>query len=153
MTDKCYRCGRPLDWADHIRAEIRKERAERFKDSPQITLGELIKQVESAIKEQANMLVYFDFVNTAPENIACFWNAPSELMLTYHKKPTKAENFLDILKWAVDTDFSWKGGEYYMTEDTPIWVGEEYCRVGMTGIIGTFIEDGTLFIETKHCKY
>lgn len=64
------------------------------------------------------------------------------------EEPRTVEQFLDTCRSALGGTFiGWKGGEFTMDEDTPLWVAE----VGSTGyaILGAFLDDGEFCLMCK----
>lgn len=89
----------------------------------QLTLGMLINKLEEVDSEKP---IYFDFVYFAPNGVHSYRGYYEELAIGYSKeKEVIVKDFLDLLKSSVGKYFTgWKGGEYNMGKDTPVWVSE-----------------------------
>jgi hypothetical protein len=113
---------------------LKKERKEEMKTSPQLTLGKLIKALES-IPEQSNPVV---LANTE-YNVTgfCSWRGSyCEISIEYEKnnKKVTTKQFLEMCKRAVGRKFSgYKGGQYTMGKTTPVWIAN-YGHVGSLSI-------------------
>lgn len=104
----------------------------------QLTLGELIKQFED-IKEHAecNQEVFFDFGYYRPTSLYSWRGAYEELGLSYDEESeATVESLLIELKSAIGKQFTgYKGGDYIMSEDTPVWAAQPN-HGGYTAICG-----------------
>lgn len=131
----------------------------------QLTLGELIQQLESIHNrrdpEDEPELVYFDFGYQAPGRMISWRGDYSQLAIQSRAISFEdhGENtlpaFLEMLKGSVGQDFEgYKGGTYRMGNDTPLWVVENYSDVGWTGITGAFRSScGIIIINTAYFDY
>ena len=146
---------------------VSNQRKESFATSHQITVGELIKQLENTelmYDENEYKSVYFDFGSAIPTNIDSWRGSYDELALGYeltgydskenaHFSDCKADKLLEELKSAIGKTYTgWKGGDFIMSENTPIWVANS-GNSGNTGIIGVLDEDWCIIILTAFCKY
>ena len=98
-------------------------RDKAMKTSKQLSLGELILKLE-AVKNK-NLLVYYDDKKFAPTNSFLSWRGSyRELAMDYEK--TASYTVKDILEAAKETIGKtlggYKGGDYLMGKNTPIWV-------------------------------
>lgn len=114
----------------------------------QITLGELIRQIEGMPltwkfdEEDEPKRIMFDFAGMVPRGVHSYRGFYSELAITagtveyYDDLPT-AEEFLKelkgVLKWPLP---GWKGGEFTMTDDTPVWVTDSVSGTSRTVVTG-----------------
>lgn len=135
----------------------RAQRGMRFKDSPQITLGELISKLE-ATRDNHEKYVEFDFEYLRPKGVHSWRGAYHELAIDFepdveNSSTTKLDDFIKILKEAVGSTFTgWKGGDYVMSEETPVWVS----RPGMganTAVIGVHDASYKTVILTTYSEY
>lgn len=123
----------------------------------QLKLGELIALLE---KCEPKTKVSFDFVYFVPDCSIHSWRGSyDELALGYGPSSLRdgddptVEKMLDILKGAVGKEFyGWKGGEYTMHLDTPLWVGNPR-DAGHTAIVGVKDEKWNVFILTEHHEW
>jgi len=100
-------------------------------DEP-IKLGELIKKLE-AMPQDAN--VYFDFGRLVPHGVDSYRGYYDHLAIGFGDgSPTKVATLLKELKAAVGKTFQgYKGGDFRMSEDTPVWVAN-YGRTSDTTV-------------------
>jgi hypothetical protein len=108
-----------------------------------ITLGELIKQLEKCKPETE---VRFDFVYMVPTRFRSYRGFYAALALGYGnssdkqgnvertKEPTVAELLELCYKANGEAYEGYKGGTYYMNNQTPVWVAN-YGEVGNTAIV------------------
>ena len=146
---------------------VANKRKESFEKSNQITLGELINQLDNLelkYNEENYKSVYFDFGTAIPTDLDSWRGSYDELALGYEltgydRKDNsaftdcKADKLLEKLKSAVGkTYYGWKGGDFIMNENTPIWVANS-GNSGNTGVIGVLDEGWCIIILTAFCKY
>lgn len=142
---------------------VRAMRAERFQRSPQITLGELIERLEalpltfleSDGVEKPKPIV-FDFCGARPHHLASWRGAYAELAIvpTFEGTgPPSAVMSLAMLKDALGHTFTgYKGGEFTMDDQTPVWVAR-WGESGNTGVIGVRDTGYEIVIDTGWCEY
>lgn len=136
-------------------------RHKAFADNPQITLGELI----SLLREQdPSRYIRFDFGTAVPTQCDSYRGSYDEIALGYRLSgydcnstglaEPKVKETLAELERAVGSTFTgWKGGDYIMTKDTPIWA-ENPGNASNTGITGALLgEDSEVVITTAYCRY
>lgn len=108
----------------------------------QLSLGELI-QILAAWPKQDDACLY-DFGGLAPDGLDSYRGYYDQLAMGFSDKekypnPTVAK----VLEWceaAVGKTFTgYKGGDYVMTERTPVWVAN-YGEAGGTAIVGVVPE-------------
>ena len=146
---------------------VANKRKESFATLHQITLGELIKQLENTelmYDKNECKSVYFDFGSAIPTDLDSWRGSYDELALGYeltgydrkndaHFIECKADKLLEELKSAIGKTFTgWKGGDFIMDENTPIWVANS-GNSGNTGVIGILDEGWCIIILTAFCKY
>ena len=129
----------------------------------QLTLGELIRQIEvlpltfKAQDSQAQKLIWFDFGNTYPARVGSWRGAYEEFAIDFssgsYDVPT-ALAFLQVLRGARDAEFrGWRGGDYTMTEATPVWV-DHPGNAGNTAVVGVRdVEYHGIVIATAWCEF
>lgn len=65
----------------------------------------------------------------------------------------KAGQFLEMLKEAVGKTYEgYKGGDFEMTEDTPMWVAN-YRYADNTGVMGVIDKGYAIVLVTGYCEY
>lgn len=132
--------------------------------SGQLTLGKTIKLLEMAInddpEEEAKdpKKVYFDFCRLVPNGIDSYRGYYDELAVNWCNegwdhagKEIKGWPLTELiaeLKAAVGKTYEgYKGGDFKMTEDTPLWVAN-YGESGSTAIVGVLDQGWCVIIET-----
>lgn len=140
-----------MDFQKYLDDHLDKMNKERFDKSPQLSLGQLIAEIEKydlKLKKGNSKSIYFDFGSAVPTTLDSWRGVYAELALGYKLTgydseerfyPT-AEDLLTELKQAIGKEFyGWKGGEFTMDENTPVWVDNpgNYNRTIITGIHDT----------------
>lgn len=123
---------------DEIHAKIRRERQEKFIESDQLSLGEMIERLEKMSEEALERVVVYDFGHFYPQKLMSWRGIYAELALDYvdnqKTNPLKGKEFLELLKEAVGKEFEgYKGGEFRMSKDTPVWVAN-WSHSGHTAV-------------------
>ena len=145
---------------------VEQQRKLRMVNSPQLTLGELIKEIEQVGVFQDNgeaKNIWFDFGSALPTHLDSWRGSYSELALGYqlsgydnnteHFANCKADELLEHLKSAIGKEFTgWKGGDYIMDENTPIWVANS-GNSDNTAVVGVLDCEYKLVIITAYCEY
>ena len=145
---------------------MKKQREESFSNSNQFSLGKLISEIEKCGLEKNDgeiKDVYFDFGTAIPTDLDSWRGSYSELALGYrlsgydnsneHFADCKADKLLEHLKSAIGKEYTgWKGGEFTMNENTPIWVANS-GNSGNTSIIGVLDDGWRLVLITSYCEY
>lgn len=150
---------------DYFDVMSKVHREKTFAVSAQITLGQLIKQIEDAglkCKDDSPKTISFDFGSALPTRLDSWRGSYSELALGYvlsghdgegDYEGTTAEKLLTELKSAIGKIFTgWKGGDYVMGENTPVWVANP-GNSNDTGIIGILDVGYKLVILTAYCEF
>lgn len=140
-----------------------------MKTSSQITLGELIARVEPIVAKQREVIekyedeayVCFDFEYAYPTDLISWRGSYAELSLTFtfpdhsdkNTEPLTVTAFLELLKGAIGKTYTgYKGGEFVMGRQTPIWVAN-YGNSGETAVIGVIDNEYSVILETARCEY
>ena len=114
-----------------------------------MTLGELIDALEP-FPDHGDIM--FDFGYFYPDSLHSWRGDYAQLSIDFkedHNYPTVGA-FKKRLQEAVgQTFFGWKGGEYVMTRDTPLWVARR-GTVGHTIITGVLREYEDVILLTGH---
>lgn len=145
---------------------MKKQREESFSNSNQISLGQLIEEIEKCGLETNDgeiKDVYFDFGTAIPTDLASWRGSYNELALGYrlcgydnnneHFADCKADKLLNHLKESLGKEYTgWKGGDFFMNKNTPIWVANQ-GNSGNTAIVGVLDDEWRLVLITSYCEY
>jgi hypothetical protein len=125
-----------------------------------MTLGELIHALDGTYKNplpeyfagrtDKERQVYFDWCGMRPNGLSSYRGYYDHLAINIDidRGPTVAE-LLERLREAIGDAFTgWKGGEYTMSADTPVWVADPGYATGW-GVSGVRDEGYSVVIETK----
>lgn len=143
-----------------------KQREERFSKSNQLSLGELINELEKVdlkYDDKTYKSVEFDFGSAVPTDLDSWRGSYNELALGYrlsgydnqdeHFAECKADKLLEHLKESIGKEYSgWKGGEFTMSENTPIWVANS-GNSGNTSVVGVYDANYKIVIITQYCEF
>lgn len=156
-----------MDIGDILRNSVAAKRAEEFKNSPQLSLGELILIFAPILKEQQERVnkgeeeaeVMFDFEYCFPTHLQSWRGVYAELAFGYtfiergsggDMKPMKVHEFVALLNSAMGTTFEgYKGGDFLMGKTTPLWVAN-YGNSGHTAVMGVVNEGYQIIITTQY---
>lgn len=136
-------------------------RAEEMKTSEQLTLGEMILKLESLPKNYKNYKeketpkkVVFQFEYLTPTGVSSWRGSYRELALEFDgDKSFTHEEFTNLLKETVGNTFQgYKGGDYVMGKNTPIWVAN-YGNSGETAVVDVISTEYDTQIVTKQIPY
>lgn len=118
--------------------------------SGQMTLGALIKALEPIDLEQS---IEFCFGGLSPGQFMSWRGAYEELGLDYTDSPVKTGDFLALCKEALGKEFhGYKGGDFVMTEDSPIWVSK-YGVSGHAALVGVIDTEIETILEVAYREY
>lgn len=133
----------------------------------QMTLGDLIAALECLplISKDGRgsprpKRVFFDFGLTYPGHLTSYRGFYNELGITFEPggradpKRLTAEAFLMALREALTPGLTfggWKGGEYQMRADTPVWVAQ-WGDAGATAVVGVRDTGAAIVIDTAWCE-
>ena len=131
----------------------------------QVTLGELIAALEAlpltfrTRNTEHPKLIYFDFGRARPGRLESYRGSYAELSLTFRSDgrspyPTAVE-LLEMLRAATApgrTLAGYKGGEYRMMTDTPVWVAQ-WGESGYTAVVGVRDLGMEIVIDTAWCEF
>lgn len=151
---------------------VQASRHESLKTSPQLTLGELILKLEPLKqtwtsydgKETNDKTVRFDFASCFPTCLSSWRGSYSELALEWDgsgydpkankdSSPMGLKDFLQMLKDAIGKEYTgWKGGEYTMGKNTPLWVSNA-GNSDHTGILDIKDDTYEVVLITGECQY
>lgn len=152
-----------MDMQEYINNQIKAQRALVLAASDQLTLGELIAKIEPIAEKQKQRItdgreeaqVYFDFEYLHPTRLISWRGSYAELSLCYSTEgdAMPVSKFLEKLKEAVGkTFYGYKGGNFQMSRQTPIWVAN-YGNAGNTAVIGVLDLDYNVIIQTGYREF
>lgn len=158
-----------LSMQDYLDTVIKVERQRRFSKSDQMSLGMMIEKLEEIKKNEDKIIkkykheaiVIFDFADTFPTYIDSWRGCYCELALNFasHSKCVENEEemtltkFIEMLKKCIGKTFTgYKGGEYEMNEDTPVWVAN-YGASGNTAVVDIIDNEYDVRIVTGYREY
>lgn len=97
-----------------------------------MTLGEIIQILS---RKDPDKTVTFDFVHFRPAGIHSYRGYYDQLAIGYGHDDITVSGLLDLCRSAVGKTFQgYKGGDYVMSGDTPVWVAN-HNESGGTGIV------------------
>lgn len=120
-----------MDLQEMMDNAVQASRQERFKQTDQLTLGELTVLFQNV---PGKLPVVFDDGEMCPTGLGSWRGSYRELAIRYEevgsRYPMTSSEFLSLLNDATNGTFTgYKGGEYEMGQQTPVWVanyGENY---------------------------
>lgn len=114
-----------------------------------MTLGMLIARLEEANPEHS---VYLDFARCAPTTFASYRGFYDEIAVGFSDNDsTTVAQLLARAQGALGQTFQgWKGGDYVMTDRTPVWVANDGNASG-TKLVKVVVGDRcvTLLTDTE----
>ena len=142
-----------------VKLQMEEDRSAHFKASPQLSLGELIDKLKECVAEQKDgyqQHVVFDFGSEVPTDVSSWRGIYAELAIEYASASRKAEGnlkeFINILERAVGATFEgYKGGEFVMSRNTPVWV-DNYGESNNTAVVGVLNKGYYAVILTQYCE-
>lgn len=132
---------------------VQAARNERLKDSPQLTLGELILKLKALNKPDED--VCFDFERATPTCLSSWRGSYCELAIRFdfESNPHTVAKFIDLLEEAVGKTYTgYKGGDFVMGKRTPVWVAN-YGHSGNTAVVDVLDTRYRIIIKTEYCEY
>jgi hypothetical protein len=119
-----------MNTQEYFKMAVGSYRKESFDKSDQLTLGELILKLEPIVQKAGNegkIDVVYDFGSLFPTDIDSWRGSYNELALNYTNYddsiPLTVIDFYSLLKSAIGKTFTgYKGGDFIMTKNTPVWV-------------------------------
>lgn len=156
-----------MDMQEYMDKMIESKRNQSFQDSPQLTLGELVEKLEAiGLKDSDgdDIYVQFDFGSAIPTTLDSWRGSYSELALGYelvgydgdddaNYNSMKVEKLLKDLKSAIGKEFyGWKGGDFKMSENTPVWV-DNSGNANNCAIVDVLDKGYFCVLLTAYCEY
>lgn len=126
---------------------VKASRKDTFDSSDQLTLGELILKFEPILEKQKERkeeaVVVYDFGYLFPTDIGSWRGSYSELALNYvasagNESQKTVTEFIEMLKETVGKTLTgYKGGDFVMTKNTPVWVSNygEACHTAIIDVV------------------
>lgn len=122
------------------------ESGNRERSNYQLTLGKLIQGLEGA---EPSAKVVFD-VGGSPYEPDSYRGYYSDLAFATTGDDVLVSELLDIAKESLGKEFTgYKGGEFVMTETTPLWKSEYGTTGNNEAIMGLIVVDGKVILTTK----
>lgn len=155
-----------MDFQKMLDQATKKMRDASFANSPQLTLGELLALLKDIPTEYGDdkqaVTVEFDFGTAYPTGLNSWRGSYAELAVNYALSGYDTDeqfahtDLKDFVTWLTEangeTYTGWKGGDYTMSLDTPLWVANS-GNVGNTGIVGIKNENYSVILLTAYCEY
>lgn len=145
-----------------FREAVKRMRRTTFEETKQITLGGLIDLLKN-LQTDEDCYVRYSFPNKFPTECDSYRGSYDELAighdsLDWDKRPMLSVFLKHLQQCVGKTFFGWKGGEFEMDRDTPVWVdnpGEcSSCGVvGITPIYGANDRVYEVIINTDYCEF
>jgi hypothetical protein len=138
---------------------LKESRKKTLSENDQLTLGELIEKIESIVKYQKDREeeadVVYDFEYLFPTSIDSWRGSYDELALDWSSDGDrmKVSSFLKMIKECIGKTFvGWKGGDFIMDKDTPIWIANS-GNAGSTALIDVVNNGYEVILMTAYRKY
>lgn len=127
---------------DAMSASWRNERSKY-----QMTLGQLVEELEQLAPDTPIMLS--DGNGESPGRAMSYRGYYSDLSFEPSEKPITAKAFATEARRALGNSFEgYKGGEYIMGTDTPLWISEYGCSSGRA-VMGLTMSNGIAYLQIK----
>lgn len=148
---------------EYMDAMVKAVRRDSFDKSDQLSLGEIILKIEPLIAKQEELKqkygeearVVYDFEYLYPTHIDSWRGSYAELALNFESggEAMGVSEFLKMLKAAVGKTFTgYKGGDYIMTKNTPVWVAN-YGNAGSTAVIDVVDNEYEVILITARREF
>jgi hypothetical protein len=153
-------------YTDNLDNLIKEERRQKFLSSDQLSLGALIAKLETIVENQKTYgdnkddpRVYYDFGDDRfPTRFDSWRGIYRELALDCDSEkcsedlPIPVSDFLELCRETIGKSFEgYKGGEYIMDEETPIWIAN-YGDCGNTALIDIMDVGWRVILITGCCE-
>lgn len=140
---------------DYLDGIIKSNRRQRISESDQLTIGEIISKVKAISDKEGELHVQYDFADLYPTDIDSWRGSYDELALNHSSGGDKltGSEFVRMLGLCIGKTFTgYKGGEYVMSEDTPVWVAN-YGDVGSTAVVDVVETHYSILLITGYRPY
>lgn len=142
--------------------QMKIQRQREFAESAQYSLGQLIDELNN-ISADGDCHVAFDFGYFRPVCFDSWRGSYEELSIEYTDEgdydAMKLKEFITKAEECIDKVFTgYKGGDFTMTRDTPLWVSK-YGEANNTQVVGLHQETGangraySVIIRTAYESY
>lgn len=128
-----------MTFEEILKLQMDNVNAQRVQDHKGMTISEMVAILKTCDPEKE---VWFDFEYLIPTGFDSYRGYYSDLAIKfapidrYNTNVMTCKEFTNKLKECIGKEFTgYKGGEFTMSEDTPVWVAN-YGNSGGTGIIG-----------------
>lgn len=119
----------------------------------QLTIREMVEELKK-VKDQESE-VFIDFAWFRPVDVGSWRGSYNELAIRYETLSDKAmtvKKLVEVLEGAIGKSYpGWKGGEFEMHGDTPVWV-DNAGDGSMTGVVGIKDLGYRILIETSYIE-
>ena len=147
---------------EYIKNVVEQKRKTAFNESDQLSLGEMLLKLEPILERKDKIIekygteptVIYDFGKLFPTKIDSWRGSYSELALDYKDidnediQPMTITEFVKMLKSAIGfTYIGYKGGEFTMNKNTPVWVSN-YGHSSETAIINIIDNEFNIILIT-----
>lgn len=133
---------------DQIMSAARAEVLQDAKDAGQMSLGDFVDALAACDPDKQ---ICFDFCRLKPESLDSYRGYYDHLALGFSNGGWAKAG--DVLKDAQDalgrTFTGYKGGDYVMTRDTPLWAAN-YGESGGSRVVGVEDRKYEVLIKTAH---
>ncbi|MEN6545669.1 MAG: hypothetical protein ABFE07_06465 [Armatimonadia bacterium] len=121
------------------------ESGRRERSRYHLTLGALIEALRSA---PSDAVVRFDYMDCSPGEPHSYRGYYSDLSFDRSAEPITVSQFLDTAVCCLGGTYEgYKGGDFLMTEDTPLWAASYGCCG--RAIVGHHVNNGNVVLLTK----
>ena|SRR5690349_15752338 len=111
----------------------------------QMSLGEIITTLR---RKEPEKTVTYDFVHFRPQGIHSYRGYYEQLAIGYGHDDITVADLLALCERAVGKTFTgYKGGDYVMSENTPVWVAN-HNEAGGTAIVYVQDQDWRIVLIT-----
>ena len=150
-----------------LHTAVKGMRAESFKNSDQLTLGELLLKLKAIPdNDDGDKGISFDFGSAVPTTFDSWRGSYDELALGYkltsydapdgnsgEYPPVKLKDFIKEAEATLGKTLTgWKGGDFTMTKNTPVWV-DNPGNANNTAIVDVTDLGWSVVINTAHREY
>lgn len=140
-----------MNLGDIIKQQVEYERKVRFVTSSQLSLGELIDKLEALPNK--SMSVVLDF-GPVPTCLSSWRGSYSELAIEYRDgdAPDVFTFILECRRAVSKTYEGYKGGDYVMGRETPVWVSQ-WGEAENNAVVGVRDAGDMIVIDTQEMEY
>lgn len=143
---------------DLINAAGKAAKENRMRDTMQLTLGKLIEQLQACDLTGTDgkpKSICYDFCRFRPTSLMSWRGSYAELALGYKENGDypSAQSILEDCQSSIGATYQgYKGGDFVMDADTPVWVAN-YGNSSETAIVGVVDAGYQIVLLTAYCEY